>query len=355
VSRPLLGILLLLVFGSMPASAADAPQIRSLVSDLRPLVGSAVEQCLELEYATLPRQPARIDWPLAEGVLSDDLPPRPLRRVAYQGEERLIESVCRRLVPLQAGDLTLPAAQITRGGARLAGGEAQLQVQALPQGGRPADFSGAVGSAQLQLDCTGAAGEETLCTVRLTGRGALDLFPLPSFTPERHGLQLESDQSRSTPDGMVRLLTYRATTPLPAALSVSLPLFDPQRGDYRQLHASLTIAGGIPWGIALPFLVLGVLLPGLWWQLRRRLQSPEQLLAGWCGVDSNAIDYSALLRQLENAGLESRLLKELEDHLQERSEAGFAPSVSARSGVRFPPRELGRLRKAIDKLGPYRR
>lgn len=359
MSRTLLSLVLVLMAAPLAAAAPTPaqPRVRSLVSDLNPLVGSAVEQCLEIEYRDLPRQPASIDWPLAEGFVINDLPPRPLRRIRLAGAPRLLESVCRRLVPLRAGALSLPAARISRGGQTLRGGAMTLQVQPLPVAGRPAKFSGAVGDVSLSLTQVRDADGGRRYDLTLAGDGPLDLFPRPQPSPDQGQLQLVQDTTRRRGDGRLeRDFSYRADYENPGPVRFSLWVFDPNSGSYRQLTAG-SQGPALPWPVTAGLAMLGAAAVALTLGRRRRSGSPEAQLAAWAGVVPNALDRDAALQRLAELGLDPLLLEPLRRYLQ-RDTDRFTPQIplpDSRQGVRIQPLNRRKLRKAIDKLGPYRR
>lgn len=93
------------------------------------------------------------------------------------------------LYPLAAGELAIPAAAVSFQPApfsphvNIKSNELTLKVKPLPEKGKPAGFSGLVGSFSIASSLsqkTGAAGQPLTLTVTVSGRGALHAIPKPA-------------------------------------------------------------------------------------------------------------------------------------------------------------------------------
>ena len=118
-----------------------------------------------------------------------------------------------------------------------------LNVAALPEAGRPDDFTGLVGRFDLVAELsprTVAVGESATLTVRIIGVGDPRRIPDPPL-PALEGLRLYADRpdwEESTIDGLPAGTRTRCYALVPQVAgtvtipSLSLNYFDPQQGDY---------------------------------------------------------------------------------------------------------------------------
>jgi hypothetical protein len=178
--------------------------------------------------------------------------------VTRDGRTFTVIEIERTYLPTQAGTLTVPApslrfAYATRfeedvvndriatdaRDAEVNGAALRLDVKPLPEAGRPAGFTGAVGrfEAAAETDRRAAApGESVRLTLRIEGDGNLASFPAPSLgrTPNLH-VRGRLDRT----EGRVRTIVYDLAPH--AVLETTLPsivfaYFDPEAGEYHTIR-----------------------------------------------------------------------------------------------------------------------
>ena len=127
-------------------------------------------------------------------------------------------------------------------------GNRTINVKALPQVGKPADFSGAVGEFEFSVTTSKTelnAAESLQAKVEVTGKGNLKLFQLPKpelpsslevYDPEHD----ENIRTYSTgmegkvADNYTIVPSFRGKYPIP---SISFSYFDPKTGEYVTLNS----------------------------------------------------------------------------------------------------------------------
>ncbi|MCB0372336.1 MAG: protein BatD [Muricauda sp.] len=127
-------------------------------------------------------------------------------------------------------------------------GRRTINVKALPQAGKPADFSGAVGEFDFSVTTSKTelnASESLQAKVEVTGKGNLKLFQLPKpelpsslevYDPEHD----ENIRTYSTgmegkvADNYTIVPSFRGKYPIP---SISFSYFDPKAGEYVTLNS----------------------------------------------------------------------------------------------------------------------
>lgn len=135
-------------------------------------------------------------------------------------------------------------------------GKRTLEVKALPTEGKPADFSGAVGSFDFSVTTSKTdlnASESLQAKVEVRGKGNLKLFqlPEPSLPSSLEVYEPEFNENvRTTLSGMEGTVSnsytivpsYRGKYPIP---SVSFSYFDPKAEKYRNLSSNEIIVNVI--------------------------------------------------------------------------------------------------------------
>lgn len=130
----------------------------------------------------------------------------------------------------------------------VAAGSRTISVKALPVGGKPASFTGAVGQFDFNVvpSKTDLKATESLqAKVEVTGKGNLKLFDLPKLTlpGALEVYEPEFDESVSTSlngnrgkvgDNYTIVPQYRGKYPIP---SVSFSYFDPEREEYKTISS----------------------------------------------------------------------------------------------------------------------
>lgn len=226
-----------------------------------------VQEALPIVYKLYATEQPRIESPqptVYEGFVSLDLLGNKDRQMVLErsgGKDWVSVEMMKELLFAQhAGQLTIPANELTvlttlrdPGGdifltrtipRTLATKPITIEVKALPEEGKPADFSGAVGNftARYELSSTEwRTNEATNLKLVLEGAGNLKIASLPRITlpddievydPVEHteqtyeGGQLRS--KRTIEYSLIPRNTGRVTIP-----SVTLSFFDPQAGQYR--------------------------------------------------------------------------------------------------------------------------
>lgn len=226
-----------------------------------------VQEALPIVYKLYATEQPRIESPqptVYEGFVSLDLLGNKDRQMVLErsgGKDWVSVEMMKELLFAQhAGQLTIPANELTvlttlrdPGGdifltrtipRTLATKPITIEVKALPEEGKPADFSGAVGNftARYELSSTEwRTNEATNLKLVLEGAGNLKIATLPRITlpddievydPVEHteqtyeGGQLRS--KRTIEYSLIPRNTGRVTIP-----SVTLSFFDPQAGQYR--------------------------------------------------------------------------------------------------------------------------
>lgn len=128
-------------------------------------------------------------------------------------------------------------------------GSRTINVKPLPEAGKPADFTGAVGQFDFKVTTTKSelnATESLQAKVKVSGKGNLKLFELPKLTTPS-SLEVyepeKEDRIRTTLQGMQGERTesytivpqYKGKYPIP---SISFSYFDPKTESYRRLSSN---------------------------------------------------------------------------------------------------------------------
>jgi len=345
-----------------PAGAATAPanavSARLLVSNPAPYVGEEVDLTFEVRYRRYPGGRPSLTWPKDDLFLaSDPALSRSSRQRTADGV--IIETLQRRLQPLQPGPLHLQGARLTFGRVDIPVSPVTLQIRPLPQQQRPAGFSGLVGHYRLQLDAGDSGARDIIISV--TDEGQVGTLPLPRIDigPDDRLVPLDRDTAPSAGGGRRHRWRYHYLPAgnAPERLQVSLVTFDPETGRYEQLQAGTTrpISGQTGGNRLLP-LTLGVIVivtaaaSFLLWRRPRRVEECLSRLLG-CAPHE-------LSRREITAALGERLDPQTQVLLQawwRQNDRRWSPETAAEQ--HSDSRELRiRLRKIIDKKNriPYR-
>jgi hypothetical protein len=222
-----------------------------------------------------------LDLPETEYVTFKQLGNQREYESVYNGQEYKVLEVRHALIPSKAGTLRIPPARMTM--TVYPPGEAdrgtfdtpiyalttgienaveseplELEVLPLPEDQRPNDFSGLVGSFQIdsQLEPpTIKAGESTILTVFLRGRGNVDRIPdlkLPKLEqtkvyPDQAVLKIEPDAKGLTASKTMRWALVPEKEGHYEIPPLSISFFDTETQKYRVLktpHHSLSVLAG---------------------------------------------------------------------------------------------------------------
>ncbi len=162
------------------------------------------------------------------------------------------------LYPMSAGDMTIPAAAVSfqptpfSAPAGIKSNELTLKVKPLPEKGKPAGFSGLVGSFSIASSLSqksGAVGRPLTFTVTVSGRGALHAIPRPAepaIDAERYDPEIKDAFHRGArgSDGS-RTFSYIIVPKKEGTLTIppfSLTFFNPASAIYETVRsAPLTV------------------------------------------------------------------------------------------------------------------
>jgi hypothetical protein len=254
-----------IVQGSASNASAPPPPnqqhyARATVSEPAPYVGQSVTWQLEVGSSGRVRQPTLPALPDMGGLSAEPgiEPQWTNQRVMRDGRRVELFTAALPLFAVEPGATTIGAAVVSLPEVVSGGGlfptmrDLQLEAAAIPLAvrplppGRPADFSGAVGSFQLfaGLDSnTVATGETATLTLRLEGKGALRAPEVPVVTPPSVRVYDETPEVQvALVDGVVhsRAVFRKALVPLePGTLELpptSFTFFNPETGQYETAY-----------------------------------------------------------------------------------------------------------------------
>jgi hypothetical protein len=244
--------------------------IEQSVDKKRPYVGEQVTLSFRFYQAVNLWDQPNLEWPEYTGFTVEDLPPNSRSYQIVNGKKYLVTEIKRALFPIAPGKVTIETPRLTIkpddfGGARdpfnllgrdffrrgsprvLTTNPVVLDVRSLPDRGRPADFSGAVGryviSADVDRDSAGVDEPVTLKIV-LSGTGNIKSLP-PLEVPELADFRVyESGKTESINSGNYVISgkkTFEMALIPKTSGSFTIPafhysFFDPGRGRYETMQ-----------------------------------------------------------------------------------------------------------------------
>jgi hypothetical protein len=244
--------------------------IEHSVDKTKPYVGEQVTLTFKFYQAVNLWDQPNLEWPEYTGFTVEDLPPNSRSYQFVNGKRYLVTEIKRALFPIAPGKITVETPRLTikpdnfggasdpfnllgrdffsRGRPRvLTANPIGLEVRALPDKGKPPDFSGAVGryaiSASVDRDSAGVDEPITLKIV-LTGTGNIKSLP-PLEVPELSDFRVyESGKTESinSDDYMIsgrktfELALIPRTSGSFTVPSFQYSFFDPRRGRYETLQ-----------------------------------------------------------------------------------------------------------------------
>jgi hypothetical protein len=262
--------------GEAPVAQGRAPVVATL-SDARPFLGEVVVYRLQYKRN---RPVVGVEWtrPTFDGFIEEKIAEAGQReyQIVEDGEQFSIQTIEIPLVAASVGPYTVPPAVVTaryraqrkqprrrqRGLDGLFGdspffGRAEtrnhtstplhLEIRALPEVGRPADFAGLVGRFTLSTEAstkTLRLGESVTLTSRLEGDGTLSGFRLPP-APSDAGFRAYDDTPEivaKLQDGVFRSVAVIKRAVVPEAVGtlvvpgLQIPVFDPETEQYITLQ-----------------------------------------------------------------------------------------------------------------------
>ena len=346
-------LLLSLLCAAQTGAAGEAAiTARLLVSNPAPYLGEEIDLLLEITYNRHPGGRTRFSWPNLDNFVAAD--PGDIRSQLYRdSQNRLVETVSRRVRPIKSGEITLRLALVSTASLNIRPAPLTLRVRPLPVTNRPDRFSNHVGHYRLKLETDGSGGRE----IRLHIFDSNQLAPLPSViaSPQSAERLIRLDTvTRPTRDGGREHIFRYAYTPgrfTTDELRFFLPVFDPERQSYLEIETKPAVSR-TAWPL-IPLLLSGAILVmigryRLWRKRHPRTitgcidQLCQRPAAGLC---RNQIEL-LLHRYLDQEDKEALLQQwQKEDALR------FSPmQPPALSDLRFTAKSLRRqLWKSIDK------
>lgn len=308
--------------GSIRVSSADTytdvstrsvHQVEAEVSTTEPYLNAPLTYTFRYLYtAVLPTQESPTpQLPTFPDFLVEELPPLSPQTQRIRGKTFWVQEQVRRLYPQRTGQIVIEPATlllpVPRGRKTLKTNPLKLTVQPLPETGKPAQFSGAVGEYQIaaQVDRRSIeAGRALTLSVQISGRGSMQTVTAPKL-PAIPGVVVNGptrveDSVPTTQTYAYALIPARSgTLRIPA---IAYIYFDPSRAVYAttqtspipvSVHPNPTDAVGIgtepsPWGIWIilwAVLLLGLLGAGFLWYRTRFQRSTGTQINTTTGTD----------------------------------------------------------------------
>jgi len=350
---------LLTVLPSARAAMSTSADVnaRLLVSNPAPYVGEELELTFEVRYRRYPGGRASLAWPTEGLFLASD---SALGRSSHQrsADGTIIETLSRRLQPLQPGPLALRGARLTFGSREVAVAPVTLQVRPLPLASQPKDFTGLVGHYRLQIDTSGSGARDIV--VGVIDDGQLGPPPQPEVAIGNNDrlVLLGSSVSPLTGGGQQYRwnYSYLPAANTPEQLQARLATFNPETGFYEQQFAGAAAHSRAAAGKQmLPGLlsILATIVVLIWLVRRYRPRRIEDYLRQLHGRPLQGLSRREIVDALGDR-LDPPTLELLQAWWHNDDRLRFAGSPSDRQ---TNTRELThRLRKAIDKKNriPYR-
>ena len=308
--------------GSIRVSSADAytdvstrsvHQVEAEVSTTEPYLNAPLTYTFRYLYtAVLPTQASPTpQLPTFPDFLVEELPPLSPQTQRIRGKTFWVQEQVRRLYPQRTGQIVIEPATlllpVPRGHKTLKTNPLKLTVQPLPETGKPAQFSGAVGEYQIaaQIDRSSIeAGRALTLSLQISGRGSMQTVTAPKLPAIPgvvvNGPTLVEDAVPTTRTYAYALIPARSgTLRIPA---IAYIYFDPSRAVYATAQTSpipVSVrpnpmdAVGVgtepsPWWIWIllsAVLLLGLLVAGFLWYRTRFQRSTGTQINTTTGTD----------------------------------------------------------------------
>lgn len=312
--------------GSVQVSGADTytdvstrsvHQVEVEVSTAKPYLNAPLTYTFRYLYtAVLPTQESPTpQLPTFPDFLVEELPPLSPQTQRIRGKTFWVQEQVRRLYPQRTGQIVIEPATlllpIPRGRKTLKTNPLKLTVQPLPETGKPAQFSGAVGEYQIsaQVDRSSIeAGRALTLSLQISGRGSMQTVTAPKLPAIPgvvvNGPNLVEDSVPTTRTYAYALIPARSgTLRIPA---IAYIYFDPSRAVYATAQTAPIPVSVRPnptdaidvetepspwwiWIILSAVLLLGLLVAGfLWYRARfqRATDTPVNTTTGTGSVDN---------------------------------------------------------------------
>lgn len=313
--------------GSIRVSSADTytdvstrsvHQVEAEVSTTEPYLNAPLTYTFRYLYtAVLPTQASPTpQLPTFPDFLVEELPPLSPQTQRIRGKTFWVQEQVRRLYPQRTGQIVIEPATlllpVPRGHKTLKTNPLKLTVQPLPETGKPAQFSGAVGEYQIaaQVDQSSIeAGRALTLSLQISGRGSMQTVTAPKLPAIPgvvvNGPTLVEDTVPTTRTYAYALIPARSgTLRIPA---IAYIYFDPSRAVYATAQTSpipvsvrpnpMDAVGGDTdespswwiWVILFAVLLLGILVAGLLWyraRFQRSTDTPINTTTGTGPIDN---------------------------------------------------------------------
>jgi hypothetical protein len=231
-------IIIGLLSGSLNAYAgATAVTARLQVSNPSPYLGEEIDLLLEVTYNRHPGGRTRFNWPNLDNFVSADLTNIRSQR-SRDAQNRLVETLYRRIRPIQSGTILLQQATVRSGGLNITVAPLALRVKPLPVTGRPNRFDNQIGSYRLTLEADGNGPRE----ISLQIYDSNQLAPLPDIRSwPKIGERLIPIETITRPTGTrgrehTLRYFYIPEKAEPGELRFSLSIFDPEQQIYLEVE-----------------------------------------------------------------------------------------------------------------------
>ena len=285
------------------ASTRSVHQVEAEVSTTEPYLNAPLTYTFRYLYtAVLPTQGSPTpQLPPFPDFLVEELPPSSPQTQRIQGKTFWVQEQVRRLYPQRTGQVVIEPATlilpIPRGRKTLKTNALKLTVQPLPEVGKPAQFSGAVGEYQISAYVDRSAieaGRALTLSVHISGRGSMQTVTAPKL-PAIQGVVVNGPNLVEGATPTTRTYAYAlipaqsGTLRIPA---IAYIYFDPSRAVYATAQTTpipvsvrpnpsdavgvdTASSPGWIWVILFAVLLLGVSVAGFLWYRARFQRSKD--------------------------------------------------------------------------------
>jgi hypothetical protein len=214
------------------------------ISNKKPYLNEAIEYRFRYLYTTvLPTlEPLTPSLPKFPNFFVEELPDEKGTTVQMKGKKYQVQEYVRRIYPQKTGQILIQPAQLKlpiKGNPKtLKTKSVPLNVQPLPEVGKPANFTGAVGKYNIttQVDRRKLEVRQALTlSLKITGSGNIKTVTPPKITAIK-GFRINPKNLASTTNENINVYTY-ALTPLKDGIlqipTIQYVFFNPKHGTYQ--------------------------------------------------------------------------------------------------------------------------
>ena len=281
-------------------STRSTHQVKVSVNTAEPYLNAPLTYTFRYLYtAVLPTQESPTPrLPTFPDFLVEELPTQPPHTQQIRGKTFWVEEHVRRLYPQRTGQIVIKPATlvlpIPRGRKTLTTGPLKLNIQPLPEIGKPSHFSGAVGEYQIsaQVDRTSVeTGNALTLSIQISGRGNIQTVTAPKLPAIAgvvvNGPNLVEDSTPTNRTYAYALIPARTgTLRIPA---IAYVYFDPSQAIYATTQTTPIPVSVRPnpndaagtetdtsswwiWLTLLAILIVGLVVAGfLWYRTRSQV------------------------------------------------------------------------------------